>query len=52
MEHYIAWRAALYWIVGFSNELSGEEMATPMDELYEADYESGRAAARDKKAGR
>lgn len=37
------WRAAMWWGVGYSNGLSGEELANPqqLDPMYVEDYERG-----------
>ena len=43
-------RAAMWWLVGLSNGLSGEEIANPeqLDELYREDYERGLKQGRSK----
>lgn len=36
-------RAAMWWLVGYSNGLAGEFIANPdqLDEMYREDYERG-----------
>jgi hypothetical protein len=48
----IDWRASMWWRVGFSNGLSGEELANPamLDELYRDDYTAGLLAGKEKRA--
>lgn len=46
MKTYLTWRAAMWWLVGYSNAKSGEELANPaqMDEQYREDYDRGHEA--------
>ena len=42
-------RAAMWWLVGYSNGKTGEELANPeqLDELYREDYERGQTTGRE-----
>ena len=44
----IPWRAAMWWLTGYSNGRSGEELANPtmLDAEYQEDYERGLKAGR------
>ena len=44
----IPWRAAMWWLTGYSNGKSGEELANPqqLDALYQEDYDRGLRAGR------
>lgn len=46
---YTRWRAAMWWGVGYSNGLSGEDLANPeqLDEVYREEYEKGLAFGRE-----
>lgn len=47
---YLTWRAAMWWNVGFSNAVSGEELANPdqLDEQYRSAYERGYKAGKER----
>lgn len=45
------WRKSLWWLVGWSTALSGEE-SQPIDEENREDFDRGAAAARDYLEGR
>ena len=43
MKTYLPWRAAMWWLAGYSNGKSGEELANPeqLDPEYQDDYDRG-----------
>lgn len=45
-----AFRASMWWRVGYSNGKSGEELANPamLDPQYQPDYERGLAAGKER----
>lgn len=42
------WRGSLWWQVGYSVALSGEELVTEVPPEYQNEYDRGRAAGLDK----
>jgi hypothetical protein len=45
------WRAAMWWRVGYSNGLSGEELSNPqmLDAVYQEAYDRGLRAGKEKR---
>lgn len=43
LAHYLSHTAAMWWLTGYSNGRSGEELANPqhLDPQYKDDYQRG-----------
>jgi hypothetical protein len=43
---WLAWRASMWWLTGYSTGKSGEELANPqqLDPQYQDDYDRGHEA--------
>ena len=46
---WVAFRGAMWWLVGLSNGKSGEELANPdqLDPVYQDDYDRGLTAGKE-----